>query len=272
MSHTITYGHLNAEVPSNWKEVPERIFILFGRLMANKTPLAHAQLLILYHSLPFKFQWLFTHNLRNWRGKVVLPKLDVEDATWMRQTLSFVQDDPAFPWVKLRSIRNRWRKKFYGPADALANVTVEEFFTAERYFQKYLQHFERTDLDKLCATLYRKRSTLSRKDALAKGDLREEFNSHLVEYNARAMRTVPDSMKLAVLYNFKAVRGFFVKQFPEVFAPGGGQTKPYASQSFIISIARHRHQQPEVIAKQQIMTFLIDVQSNVHEIEEINSR
>lgn len=266
----LQYGKLKATLPDSWKGFSEKAFKVFGKMLAKKRTVADAELNVLYHLLPMRWQWLFTHNIRNWRFQITHPKLSVENITYMRQKLEFITEEPAFPWIKIPTIKNRYLQEFIGPATALSNVTVAEFFCAERHFLAFMKNYAVKDLDMLVATLYRSADkSLSKTEGIAKGDTRIKFNENLVRLNAKKISTVKLGTKYAILYNYKAVRNFLLKQFPECFTPGDTKPNPstIASERLIVTVARHRHMHPDVVSEMQVMTFFLDIQTNIQETE-----
>lgn len=82
------------------------------------------------------------------------------------------------------------RKKFYGPADALLNISFGEYRVAWDYFRKFIDEQEETALNNLCAVLYR-----PARSGKIDNDIRQDFNPNNCIRRAKVFEKVPAEIK-----------------------------------------------------------------------------
>ena len=107
--------------------------------------------------------------------------------------------------------------KYYGPDSRLFNLVFEEFLEADSHYSNYLKSGNPADLDKLVATLYRRKGTDS-----SPADMRATFNAHMVEANAKKIHYVDRTVKLGIFLFFQGCRNFLTINFPHVFSTKKG--------------------------------------------------
>lgn len=108
--------------------------------------------------------------------------------------------------------------KYYGPADALTNILFEEYIFCETYYQNYIKTNKESDLDMLIAVMYRKKdATADKISTHFRGDLREPFNSFLIEANAKKLKSLNAAEKKAIYLFYYGCRSYIIKKFDIVF-------------------------------------------------------
>jgi hypothetical protein len=124
--------------------------------------------------------------------------------------------------------------RWYGPSDALANITFKEFIHTETNYFKYCETNNLQYLDKLIATLYRPKkhfNFLARYFNTYNADPRARFNDNLLTSRAKKIDTLDNNIKLAILYFYQGCRKFIINYFPEIFS-GGGTVSTEAPDTF----------------------------------------
>jgi hypothetical protein len=117
-------------------------------------------------------------------------------------------------------------KKYYGPADALTNLTLTEYIHAETNFSMYRKLKKDQYLHNLIAILYRpkdKKASIDKPDF--KGDMREPFNDFVFENRAPLFDALSPEQKEVILFYYDGSRSFLNKLFPEVFTVSASGTK-----------------------------------------------
>lgn len=113
-------------------------------------------------------------------------------------------------------------KKYYGPGDRLFNIIFDEFLEADNHFLKFLQTQDDKELDKLVATLYRKRDRKTKKtNQEFSGDVRQPFNDNLITRNSKKLHKLPREKKLLIFFFYQGCRNFLTINFPAVFSQNG---------------------------------------------------
>lgn len=100
-------------------------------------------------------------------------------------------------------IRSRM-KRMYGPVEALFNISFGEYMVAFDFFRRYVDHKDVSDLNKLCAVLYRPR----RKGEI-NNDLRIDFNASECVRRAKWWCRVPFEDRFIIYSWFAACDNFF---------------------------------------------------------------
>jgi len=112
-------------------------------------------------------------------------------------------------------------KTFYGPADALTNITFEEYIHAETNLDHFRQTHSTKYINRLIATLYRPSNGIDKSSFEYKGDPREPFNDFLIDTRAQVIKDLPDAEKEAIMLFYNGCRKFIAGKFPNVFSGSG---------------------------------------------------
>ncbi len=108
-------------------------------------------------------------------------------------------------------------KNFYGPSDELNNMTLAEFHFAEQYYSQIKEN-DYSALPHLIATIYRKAKPGYDKSLDKDGDIREKFNSNVVDYYAAEIAKWPEEVKFAILIFYDSCREKIAKDNKEIFS------------------------------------------------------
>jgi len=104
-------------------------------------------------------------------------------------------------------------KRYYGPADKLADLQIDEFSFALHCYTQYSKTGNENFLLKLMAVLYRPKNPNYKKS----GELRSEFNNKLVDLHEKVLSKCPDEYKHATYIFFRGCMEMLEKRYPEVF-------------------------------------------------------
>lgn len=120
----------------------------------------------------------------------------------------------------LPSINVGWFKRYYGPADKLADISVEEFSFAFSLYAQYVRTGNENFLNQLAACLYRPANP----DFKKTGETRVPFNNRLISLYESDFKKVPTPYKHGVYLFFLSCVEHLAKTFPLVFsrAENGG--------------------------------------------------
>lgn len=109
---------------------------------------------------------------------------------------------------------------YYGPDDALSNLSFLEFAFADAYFMAYAQIGEEKWLNLLIGTLYRPQCTRYRPRATDyNGDRRQAFNEHLIELHTARLAKLPSAIKLLIFTWYRGCRHALEQRYQLVFTP-----------------------------------------------------
>lgn len=130
---------------------------------------------------------------------------------------------------------NHWpeikvKKKIHAaPVDDLSNLGFGEWCFAYECYNYYRLTDDPSALNKLIAVIYRPLDPLSKKDSPDfKGDIREKFNSNLIEKRAQLLRGVDEKIKLAILAWFSVALAEVIEELPNVFPKREGDSESEA--------------------------------------------
>lgn len=119
-------------------------------------------------------------------------------------------------------LRNTWGRKLYGPASALFNITLDEFIRAETLYSQFGAKSDPDLVNRFCATLYRPLDkSVNMKSPDYRGDVRQVFNDHLVERNARYTRYFRKWQKIYIRMFYEGCRAFIIHKNPNAFSGDG---------------------------------------------------
>jgi hypothetical protein len=109
-------------------------------------------------------------------------------------------------------------KKFYGPEDALHDLTFAEYRTAHSYYAAYLESHSETDLNSLIAVLYRPakrflwiRKRLPSYDGQKRVPFTSKSNPLFLEARAREISKLPLAVRYGIFLFFSGCEEFLAK-------------------------------------------------------------
>ena len=101
---------------------------------------------------------------------------------------------------------------FYGPANRLANITIEEFSYCDHLFYDWKTKKNSQYLDILITALYRVKSSDSNQN-----DIRERFSRHSLSSRSAILPKIDEKIKLVIGHAFQGSRESIINRFPVVF-------------------------------------------------------
>lgn len=240
----LTLGNENINIPNNWNELTQKQLLWLASVDFNKLDLRmfRFDLFRVITEIKVKKFRVYLHNEYCYRIKYkrkiylisvndlteileqlfdFLFKKRVEQTKYGNETTLYVDSKlykNLLPYIK------KGFRKYYGPADALTNITFEEYIRASVCYNNYVKHNKSDYLDMLIATLYRK--TESKQVAKINGDCRVAFNDNTISENALKFKNLSPVIKNAIMLYYSGSSYFLMKRYPEVFS---GEGSPSAS-------------------------------------------
>jgi len=165
-------------------------------------------------------------------------------------------------------------KKYYGPDDRLFNVTLDEYLEADIHYLAFMKSKDEKDLDKLVATLYRKKNKKADPKAPDySGDIRQPFNEYLIDVRARKIARMPHEIKLMVFFFFQGCRNFLSVNFPDVFTGASGATgRNYGPLSLVDALSGEDVTKNETIRKTLLYDVMVRLQRAAEAAEELRKQ
>ena len=146
-----------------------------------------------------KLSWIFTHHEQS-----------NEYVVNSRLTLNLL------PAIKVG------KQTWYGPMDALTNITFSEYIHAETAF--YYLHKKRDEsfINRLIAVLYRPQIEKYDPESIDyRGDRREFFNDFLLDQRQQKVVNVDPKVKQGILLWYTGCRAYLEHKFPEALGSSG---------------------------------------------------
>lgn len=199
----------------NWNEISEKNFIRYFHYflyicgLHNDKELKEDQKKIIIEELKYKMvPALFTDIPK--RILLLLEEYQIKSLSTHTSFL-FNKESKLFKII-INKIKIKF-KTFYGPKDKFHNVSFGEFIYADTYYINFYNTKDNSYIDKLIACLYRKKGN----DKFIAGDIRNPFNSNLIEKNSRYFKNLPNIYKQIILFNYSIIRTYITELYPIVF-------------------------------------------------------
>jgi len=135
---------------------------------------------------------------------------------------------------------NGGQKTFYGPADTIENLRMQEFHFTETFYTAWYDSEKKDDepLNELIAILYRPMKEGYDAERNPAGDLREPFNQNVCSYNAKHyIASWPPSVKLAIAAWYNGCRRQLIANYDELFG-GTGEPARFGLVSIMLNVAK----------------------------------
>lgn len=173
--------------PSNWDEVTLKQFYAWAQICLKSVKLNDAlkAAAFLFFKIKTKDFSTLTNDQRQQAGDLVKWLMLNECHQW-----------------KLENFRYGF-EKYYGPANRLSNLTIQEFKYTETYYQAYQISNEVKYLDLLIAVLYREKAP-----KITGNDLRKEISDIDISIRAKKLKSLPGWKKYAILFNYEGCRNY----------------------------------------------------------------
>lgn len=196
----INYPNGTAEsytAPSSWDELTPRELKIWASICLHPISLIDAKKILA--------QFFYRISAKTKKHLKTMQLLQIGD------TLDFLFDkNNLTKWIIPR-FRHRFRR-YYGPEDAFANLTIAEYRRTELYYQSYVHTQDNEWLIKLTATLYRPK----RKGTIT-DDIREELTEHGVFKRSKRFKKLKPYLLQACLYNYEGCRNHLIEKFASAF-------------------------------------------------------
>jgi hypothetical protein len=164
-------------------------------------------------------------------------------------------------------------RRYYGPADRLYNLTFGEYIVADNYYTRYLETRNVEFLDKLMATLYRRKDKeYDPESSLYRGDKREPFNSHTVEARAKKLSRMDINLKLAVMLLFQGCKNHLSNVFREVFTPSGGSPSRFGALSLVDALTNGDVTKSETVRNQYLWDVMVHLENTIRTHRELKEK
>lgn len=207
--HDVQIGRYQRQVSERWNELSRRQLLRVVRELHR--PLAAGQDVRLA-----LLQILFRVPRR------VLRQLNAVQLLELRPLTDFLADTRRYAPLTtqlLPVLRAPWRlTRYHGPAERFRNLSFAEFIDADTFFLLYLKKQEAAALDSLLAVLYRpQRADYDPAAPDYTGDIRQDYNPHLLAARAARLAGLSPATKLAVLLWYTGCRRDLERRYPRVF-------------------------------------------------------
>ena len=210
----LEYGHTTIAYPSTWNELTKRQLFYVSAKWQEWAKLSERPTFLVSEGLFLARVLLGAISLNPFKPiRKILKKLSaiemhalVTSFDWLLTDISLTKQ--LLPYVKVRL------KRYYGPDDALKNITIDEFAFADTFFMRYTQTKDENQLNIAIACLYRpgKKGSL-----LLYGDYREAFNNNNVETRIKAMAKLKNYEKQAIYLFYRGCRNKWEQEYPAIF-------------------------------------------------------
>src|SRR5690606_15819044 len=104
-------------------------------------------------------------------------------------------------------------KRYYGPADRLSNVSIDELNFAYKFYFDWITTKDISALDRLVTVIYRPARKKKR------GDIREFFDKENIMGRGTVFPKLPLDQKIAIGLAFKGSVDYMFAKFPVLFPP-----------------------------------------------------
>ncbi len=217
-SLTLTGSSVHASIPQSWNDLSGIQASMCATILRTAIPQQQQQLRLLLILLDMRWYHL-QKQYRFWSLSAEARYLFAIEGTKFLYSENTLTKNPfsclrakAFPL--LGGIQGG---TLIGPADALENITAEEFAFSEYHYQQYRETGKLDELHQLIAVLWRK--SKSQKQISAPdydGDPRLPFNSHIYDHpTANCRCQLPTAYSLLQFY--EASRNKIIADNPEIF-------------------------------------------------------
>ena len=130
---------------------------------------------------------------------------------------------------------------YYGPNDRLSNITIEEFSFLDTFFIRYKETGDNLWLNLLCSAMYRpKRADYNPTAETYKGDIRVDFNKHLVFYSAHRFESLSSAQKYAILLFYDGCRNQITKKYWNIFGQKKTSGKSFGWGGVLMELAGNK--------------------------------
>jgi hypothetical protein len=250
--------NLDLKVPAIWNELTREQLIEIIRIQLSYKA-GHLQNLMLLKTL-LNIKWGIVHNFSMVQRLQLYPVLQFLNRIGLTRQL--------IPTLRIK------KQTLYAPLERFRNLTFAEFIYCDTLFSFYVKHNKGQYLDKLIACLYRRqRKDYHPTSAGFKGDIREEFNEHLIEHRAKLVEQLPYFEKYAILTWYRGCRQELEKVYDKVFTQENQQKASDGDWGdVLLSLSGEKFGPLEQTAGQRVHTVFKEMQRKAKDHEAIERR
>lgn len=197
-----------AEVPQNWDEVPLNIYPNLAQLYLKELP-----------RMTFSDKMVRALYLLAWKAKEGIDRFDLSHLQQAFELIKWVFEKVEIN-VKILPEFTHKDVIYLAPDPLLGNMRFGEFVMAETYFIQYWEYKNPAILDKLISVLYRpagKGAAHEIGNVEYCGDLREKFNSNLIDYRSEELKDLDLAIKDGIYLYYLASRWKAFDSYPHIF-------------------------------------------------------
>ncbi|MDJ1500457.1 hypothetical protein [Xanthocytophaga agilis] len=258
---------MTVNYPKNWNELTGKQLLSVLKIIHQPISTEAKKLLLLKTILSVKMK-----SLRRMEIETVARCMYVLDP-FIKGDVSLTKN--LLPWLRLHLIWYQLPFKVYGPADGFKNMSFLEFVFADTYYSQQFGKKPKPDaLDKMLAVLYRRKRDKDLPGSLTyKGDIRQNFNEHLISDHSKYFTNLDPVKKLAVRTWFSGCRQQLEKMYPYVFS-GDNQKKAASSgwTQVLISLAGEKFGTIDQTGTENLHTVLMHMNEVIKENEELKDK
>jgi len=204
--NTIEIPEINFKVqmPSEFEEMNEAQFLFFAgemsKLIFSQQNLEDFKTNMVYKFLDIK------HNRKKYNSLSEFTKIEISENVYLVSELLdyfFILEEDKVK-INLSWTKNFIRKitpfliPYYGPADAIQNLTFREYKDAHHFYTQYVKSYEESHLNDLCAVLYRSKFFF----------YRPKYKSSSVARRSKRFAKLPLATRFGIFLFFSACEEF----------------------------------------------------------------
>jgi hypothetical protein len=248
----VTLNTSTVSIAEEWNELTKNQLLKIINLLFDKDlvmSMSNWRYGVLFQLLKIKF-----YNLRFLWLFMNLPKSDIVIALF--PLMAWVEKKNTLTDFKIKSFTIKG-VKYYPPEDGLINLTLDEFSSLEPLYTKYQKTKDVDYLDGLVGILYRKKRKKYNPHSLAyKGDIREDFNEHLIPYLSEAAEELPLREKQLIYLTYEGGRNKIIANCPHLFTSSEDkkQAKDFGFGGLILELSGNKFGDFEKTKQTNIIT------------------
>lgn len=198
---------LDFNIPTTWNELSIRQLGYISELLTkSKDGDSGVYFEVVYHLFCPSFAWSWKGIKERYKFMQLLLQVPFSELLPYSSFIFTELKLTKFPkFVKIAG------KKYFGPADRLSNITIEELNFAYKFYYDWLIDQDASALDRLVTTLYRPARNKK------KGDIRETFDTANILSRGSILPKMPEETKLTIGFAFKGSVEYMFSKFPHIF-------------------------------------------------------
>lgn len=230
------------KVASAWDELSQKQLYIIADVLHSKTLLIEGKIRLAVALLGVKMRMFLRFTASQVHDILPITEFILEENKLTKNLISY---------LKVGS------QRFYGPANLLANITIEEFGFADTFYTRYKESKKEEWLCRLFAALYRpQKADYDPKSDSYKGDIREDFNRHLVFNRARRFAKLKDNRKYAIFLFYEGCRKEIIQKHPHVFSKKKPTGKSFGWGGILVELAGNKFGDHEQTKKANLFDVL----------------